>query len=469
MSSSDSPLQLPLFPDGPGRPGLIARLRSLVSRVMRKAGSPLLFFLSTLVLLVWIEFYLGDIYFRFSDRFSVGWLLDPVFGYDLDLIAYTVFLSGYFYLRRRPAKRDDATLRANLLGLTCAALIAVVFFRRHYVLRYAEAEYRPWLLYTAGVIACVYLLLKIPRLQLAPWKGQLSTSEYLTLENSTRTSIVQIVGGLVVILGLYFTAQSLNATQENVKNSLLQAESERLDRAVTQLTSDKLEPRLVALYGLRKLGGSSYENYTLVVKILTNYVRGHAQWQEQNGKPAPPAGQRFNLPTDLDIAVSFITSRGIMVGFIRKEFPFLSIGRNEEDLDRYVRFIAQQIDLNGTDLRGLRLTGAVLTGANLSGAHLDRASIYQTDFADADLTGAVLRGSHFYRSNFQDAKLINANLQDCDLEDVSFEDADLAGADFTGAQNLTAGQLAKAKNVAQATLPAQLQAAPRADSAAPGQ
>jgi uncharacterized protein YjbI with pentapeptide repeats len=350
---------------------------------------------------------------------------------------------------------------------------------------------RPWAAIFIGIVSLFLLLWKFPKFQLSSWKDKLELKDYLALENSARTTLLQIIGGCVVLVGLYFTALSLNVSQENVTLSLRKAEAERLSQAITQLKDENLEVRMVAIYNLRRLASESEENFKLIREILLSYIRTRATRQGLQSEMSQP---REIAPGDIQAILTFVSDLDLSIKY-------------NSNLDRYTKFFIerrekgesvkfedydpelQSIDLRDADLRGANLTYAVLafsllSSANLEGSHFSHSLLTGADLKNVILRRVDLRQSYLgyaalddavlSDSNLSEATLTRASLNNADLKGANLTDADFGGADLNGANltdadlenadlskalNLTLEQVKSAKNFDKAKLPTDLKAA----------
>jgi hypothetical protein len=118
--------------------------------------------------------------------------------------------------------------------------------RKTFELLYAQPwqaiALRHWkLLLVIGAVIVIGIIWKVPQWQAASWGGLMEPKDLAKLQNDARTTLVQAVGGAVLLIGLYFTLKNLQLTQDRQI-------TERYTRAVEQLGSDKLEVRLGAIY-----------------------------------------------------------------------------------------------------------------------------------------------------------------------------------------------------------------------------
>lgn len=102
-----------------------------------------------------------------------------------------------------------------------------------------------------------------------------------------------IVGGLV---GLYFAWQRVSASTRQADASLQQAElarrghvAELFNRAVGQITADKLEIRLGSIYTLRQISRDFPDLSDPTFELLTTYLR---ESSKAYGDSEPPVDVR---------------------------------------------------------------------------------------------------------------------------------------------------------------------------------
>jgi len=251
-------------------------------------------------------------------------------------------------------------------------------------------------------------VLFLPRILVDSREAQLTAKERLDAEADVRSSLIQMIGGTVLVTGLYFTARGFRLTREGHI-------TDRYAKAIELLGSDKLEGRIGGVYALKRLAKDSRErDSSTILEVLCAYVRVHAPWvprdqpgQATGGNPKPP-----EPVADVQAALTALGHRERMEG--------------EPPLDLRIT------DLRGADLVGADLMGALLWFAHLEGAYLDRG----THLEEAQMEGACLDG----------AKLMGVYLRGADLRGVSFRGADLTGAHLDGtdlgaATGLTAEQV----------------------------
>jgi uncharacterized protein YjbI with pentapeptide repeats len=307
------------------------------------------------------------------------------------------------------------------------------------------------LLVLGGVLLALFLLMiiiKVPQRQAASWRGQpgIEPKDLSKLENDARTTLIQGLGGLVLLLGLYFTLRNLQLTQDKQI-------TEHYTRAVEQLGSDRLSVRLGAIYALERIARDSERDHWPIMEILTAYIREHAPSPPKDIPPLAddlspmensPEGKDQLQPKPMPDIQAILTVLG------RRTRMF---GKGEEQpLDLSCTNLQKAV-LSGAQLQGAVFTDAQLQEANLRGAQLQGAILWAAQLQGANLRGARLQGADLLDAQLQGANLRGAQLQGADLQAAELQEANLSaaqlqGADLRGAQlqkaNLTAARLQKA-------------------------
>ncbi|WP_457652629.1 pentapeptide repeat-containing protein [Rhodocaloribacter sp.] len=256
------------------------------------------------------------------------------------------------------------------------------------------------------VLSIMVAVVAIPKYQVARDldAGFIRTEQIPAQVNEYRKTVIQIIGGLVVAVGLWLTWRRIVATEKTVVVSEEGQITERFTRAIEQLGSDRMAIRLGGIYALERIAKDSPKDYWTVMEVLSAFVREHARIEdnaeaEQSGK---------TVPTDIQAVLTVIGRR------------------KGEDKGN--------IDLHGTDLSGAILEGAHLEGVDLQGAHLKGAYLEGAHLEDANLVGGVrLDGAHLDGAHLEDARLEMAHLPGAFLQKANFKEAKLAGADLRGA------------------------------------
>src|ERR1700730_10769165 len=144
----------------------------------------------------------------------------------------------------------------------------------------------------------------------------LDLKDRITFENELRvnriqviTTVVQALGGIAVLIGVYFAWANLKTTQEAQRDTQRSQEetqesqrktiqitnegqiTDRFTKAIDQLgaTDDKgnsrLELRLGGIYALERIARVSEKDHWPIMEVLTTYVRVHAPANKFDDKP----------------------------------------------------------------------------------------------------------------------------------------------------------------------------------------
>jgi hypothetical protein len=135
--------------------------------------------------------------------------------------------------------------------------------------RWRSAAWR-WPVTVGGVLAVAGLLWVV--LVLAPpWFVHDGSLAGLTVQNQVRTTLLQGLGGVALLLGAYFTWRQLRIAREGQI-------TERFTRAIDQLGHDHLDVRLGGIYALERIARDSPADRATIGEVLTAFVRSHAPW-----------------------------------------------------------------------------------------------------------------------------------------------------------------------------------------------
>ena len=218
----------------------------------------------------------------------------------------------------------------------------------------------------------VAILWWVPKYQVASLSAKhVKPEDVFKAENDARATLAQILGGFVVLVGLYFGWKNITDTAANLELTKEGQITERFTKAIEQLGNAKLEIRLGGIYALERIARDSQRDHWPIMEVLTAYVRENA--------PAPRHGEGKQLTSPANETKPLATDIRAILTVIRRRNTIYEQPH-------------QRLDLWGADLTGANLSGADLTGANLSG----------TNLSSANLNGANLRGAFLIGTNLCD-------------------------------------------------------------------
>ncbi|MGJ5749548.1 pentapeptide repeat-containing protein [Streptomyces puniciscabiei] len=250
--------------------------------------------------------------------------------------------------------------------------------------------------------------------------GHLTAADRLNAVNNVRTTLLQTVGGAVVLFGACATWRQLRVSQDGLSATREGNITDRFSRAVDQLGSDKLDVRIGGIYALWRLADHSDRDREAVVSIMAAYLRTHLPWPPRE-TAVPAAEVSINAVSPLETraadAQTALTCLGVLYQERRPEWLNVSL----------------------TDLRRADCDGLWLHGVNFDGACLEAASVYQVNLSKASLIAANLRHTELGTSVLHQVRCLQA-----DLRGARLVKADLTSADFSGA-DLREANLRKAR------------------------
>jgi uncharacterized protein YjbI with pentapeptide repeats len=289
------------------------------------------------------------------------------------------------------------------------------------------------------VVAICYCL---PHFQLVGFKPDPDKpNDRIRLENELRTSNIQMVGGFLVLGGLFFGYRNLKTLQDGQL-------TERFTRAVDQLGNNDFSIRLGGFLSLEGIARESKRDHRAVMELLSAYAQAHSNDLARRGdiqavmrvigrrnvKHDESSGT-LNLDgvnlSDLDLRKANYEQ----VSFVRARFSGAKLA--EARFDR--------ADLHACDFDRAELWHAVFDKANLSRASFSQASLFQAKLRDADLSGAVLKGASLWKSDLTKTNFTGARLGGSFLLQATLKGTNIRGADLSGAVVLLQ-QLTPTKN-----------------------
>ncbi|MFF4490332.1 pentapeptide repeat-containing protein [Streptomyces sp. NPDC001544] len=268
--------------------------------------------------------------------------------------------------------------------------------------------------------------------------GQLAAADRLNAVNNVRTTLLQTVGGAVVLFGAYATWRQLRVSQDGLHATREGNVTDRFSRAVDQLGSDKLDVRIGGIYALWRIADHSVRDHEAVVSIMAAYLRTHLPWPPQE-PGVPPADASINSVLPLETRAADAQTALTCLGVLRREPRPEWLNVSLTDLRRADcdGLWLQEVNLDGTCLEAasiyqVNLSKASLIAANLRHAELGTSILHQVRCIEADLRGARLVKADLREADFSRADLREANLRKVRAHGAVFAGADLRMADLRG-------------------------------------
>lgn len=198
----------------------------------------------------------------------------------------------------------------------------------------------------------------------------------------------QSIGGLMLIVGAYFTWRQLQLSRDQLRHSLdtsnaqlrlsLQSQTtEQLSRSIEQLGHDKTGVRVGAVYALEQIARTSADARPGVHELLAAYVRAESTWRHHDPVTltAIESGEESELPL-MKVRAADVQAALTVLG-------------------RRVEVPGETVELQSTDLRACYLGELNFRRAVLGRAIAAYSDLTDADLSDADLTLAKLDGVSF--------------------------------------------------------------------------
>lgn len=245
--------------------------------------------------------------------------------------------------------------------------------------------------------ALIWLVLVLPQRLLDSRHLNLTLKDQLDVEAGIRSTLVQLLGGAVVVFGLYFTARGFHLTREGHI-------TDRYAKAIEHLGSSNADVRIGGIYSLARIARDSHVDAQMIIEVLTAFVREHTRTGHRKPSDA-------KIEADVQTAISVLATRP-------------NIHREQQPLDFYHSGLNDANFRHG-DFRKAMFYYSRLDGALFAGAKLDDAALSFCTAQSAAFTSSTARGAHFVNAKYINGWFLAADLTDCD-----FYGCDLTGSDF---------------------------------------
>ena len=293
--------------------------------------------------------------------------------------------------------------------------------------------------------------------------GSPTQEEWAVRVSDERRSVLWIVGGVLAMIGLVYTALRHRLSQSAYELDRDANRTGRYASAIDQLGSDKLDIRLGGIYALERIALDSERDRGPIGEVLSAFVREHAQASAEEVTDFDDLVS-VKPSTDVQAALTVLGRRpadgthppanlsgATLIGANFSELGFREASFNNADL-RHSSFSRADLDgagfidanLRYSNLAEASLRDAILgsadirqawlQGADLRGAYLGQADLSDTELVDACLTGTDLTGTNLTDTRANGALFLTADLSRSKLVRTHFMHADLTGAKMELAQ-----------------------------------
>ncbi|MFE5965858.1 pentapeptide repeat-containing protein [Streptomyces sp. NPDC056463] len=254
--------------------------------------------------------------------------------------------------------------------------------------------------------------------------ASVAAQDRLKAVNDVRTTLLQVIGGLVLLFGAYATWRQLRVSQDNLRATQEGYVTDRFSRAVDQLGSDKPDVRIGGLHALWRIAEQSPRDREAVISIQAAYLRTHLPWPPSAPEsPAPDVHINDMAPLETRTADAQVALTALGVLCQNREQSWVNLSNTD----------LRRADCDGLWFPEVNLDRAVMEAASLYRVNLTQASLVSVNLRHADLTTGILRRARCVLADMRGAKLVETDLGDADFTETDLREANLRKADARGA------------------------------------
>jgi hypothetical protein len=297
---------------------------------------------------------------------------------------------------------------------------------------------------TASLMVVLFVL---PSVLVGVRKLPLNPKDRFDAEAAIRGALIQLLGGGILVAGLYFTARGFRLSREGHI-------TDRYSKAVEQLGNPNLDVRIGGIYALERLARDSSLDRETVVYVLATFIREHTRVGSRKPSSEP-------VGADVQAALS-VLGRRPDAEKEQKKLDFYYAGLNEATMHgdfRNAMFYYCRLDK--ASFAGSKIDGAGLSFCTALGAAFSHCSARKANFVNAeykagwflaaDLTDADFYGTDLSKSDFGrryrergEPPLPPATVTRARFTKAKLSGTILRGVDLRTAVGLTREQLAEA-------------------------
>jgi hypothetical protein len=242
---------------------------------------------------------------------------------------------------------------------------------------------------------------------------QLSVSSRLSALNNIRTTLIQALGGTLVLAGATIGAMATFRQITVIREGQI---TDRLTHAVDQLGHDAVDVRVGGIYALERIAGNSPIDCDSIFDILSLFIRRKSQTAVAPGDGS--AESEFFV-----YAKNALRTRS---GDVQAALTVTT----RSPLSNKARFVT----LDSLDIRGAMLPDANLSNTSLVGVQLEGSWMRNANLREATLSRGYLRRCILAKADLRKCNLDRTDLREADLHDADLRGASLIAADLTGAE-----------------------------------
>jgi hypothetical protein len=117
----------------------------------------------------------------------------------------------------------------------------------------------------------------------------LTPKDRITTELDVLKTLAQLLGGVVLLIGIYFTWKNISATNKNLEIAQDGQVFERFNKAIEHIGKENIQARVGGIYALEAVArhAKTQADYWMTVEILVAFVRERAKWSAEKPSTKP--------------------------------------------------------------------------------------------------------------------------------------------------------------------------------------
>ncbi|MEO1582129.1 MAG: hypothetical protein AAFR91_09775 [Pseudomonadota bacterium] len=257
-----------------------------------------------------------------------------------------------------------------------------------------------------------YAVMIFPEIQILEINDPtISNKDLASLENEYRKTILQIIAGTAVAIGLYLTYKRIKVTEDGQV-------TERFTKAIEHLGSKQPSICIGGIYALERIAKDSPKDHWMVMEILSSYIRENSSLETNN--PNTSQGDFFD---PLSNPSSY--SKNKIEASIQSALSVI-LRRNTKNDQR-----GSQIDLRNCFLSGCTISNASMDNLIIEGSHMTNSVIENTTFENISLTNVKFNNSNINNVNFIKIRCENFEMQNSVINKMNIDQCNFYASDFT--------------------------------------
>lgn len=332
-----------------------------------------------------------------------------------------------------------------------------------------SVNYKLFLFFFVIILIFSILIILLPDIVTRYFDGiEINSEAFLKQRNDYRTSLIQIGGGIVVVLGLYFTFRRIKAHENQVlqlqKQIQVQEEgqiTERFTRAIEHLGSDNIAIRLGGIYALERIAKDSFKDHWTVMEILTTFIKEKSPMLEYDIDENITSDPSYSKPISQDIqAIVNVLCRRSWIPNEKKNELKLDLSHCNLDLAKFfnadlefcsfldssLRFTKwSNVNLNHTAFHNCNVSDANFYNVSIQGSSISEvdfssclfsivnftnSSLVKLDFINGKFHTIDMTSSYLSNCNFSKSMIYDMNLKNSILFDLDFSESHLHNFNF---------------------------------------